>query len=332
MRLTPLAFLLFSSGVFAGNYWTAIEELQFSKLADTFSDKKVSVLLEGYGKNLSKKEKSAVAVLITLGALDAENLSREEIAEKKVRSYVKTVFDSNPSLIGRIGDVSLFHHMAGAFEHSDLLSDHFFLRSLGERLIDGVITGFDLRSKGVFDKFPLSQTFIYSHSSLLHIRQLVVLLHSEGIDGWIYITPKLSSFLYRDGWESAPGTAITLANGERVVQGKEIAVLFHFDSRYDQKRFHEVVSQFAKRNTKDEAGLIENAWWQPFYYTSQAFEDFEPISLVVVSGKDHEATLTTLEKNAEKVAETFNDDRWAVRTDRVWVNPPFFRFLNGGYK
>lgn len=332
MRAIVVAFLLFSSNLFAGEYQAAIDELDFVKLSETYSDEKVSAILEGHGADLSAEEKSAAAVLVTLGALDAEDLEDESFAVKKVKSYVAVVSANHPALMGRIGDASLYHHMAGGFDHSALLKDNVFLEVLGEALVDGVLTGYDLRGKGVYDNFPVAHTFIYSQSSLLHMRQLVALLDSEGIEGWVYITPKVSAFLYRDDWGPASDGVVTLAHGVRVVQGREIAVLFQFDSSDDRERFHDVVTKFAKKDEKDEPGLIENAWWQPFYYTDQAFEGFEPISLVVISSDSHEATLTVLEGKTEKVVQALKDDRWNMRVDRVWVNPPFYRFLNGGYK
>lgn len=332
MRVIVVTLLMFSSYLFAGDYQSAIDELGFVKLSGTYSDEKVSAILDSHGVNLSAEEKSAAAVLITLGALDAEDLANEKLAAKKVKSYVAVVSGNHPALMGRIGDASLYHHMAGAFDHSTLLKDNVFPEVLGKALVDGILTGYDLRSKGVYDNFPVAHTFIYSQSSLLHMRQLVALLDSEDIEGWVYITPKVSAFLYRDDWGPASDAVITLPGGVRVVQGREIAVLFQFDSSDDRKRFHEVVTRFAKKDEKDEPGLIENAWWQPFYYTDEAFEGFEPISLVVISSDNHEATLTVLEDKTEKVVQALIDDRWDMRVDRVWVNPPFFRFLNGGYK
>lgn len=332
MRVIVVALLMFSSYLIAGDYRSAIDELNFAKLSDTYGDGKVSSILEGHGVNLSAEEKSAAAVLITLGALDAEDLANEKLASKKVKSYVAVVSGNHPSLMGRIGDASLYHHMAGAFDHTTLLKDNVFLEVLGEALVDGVLTGYDLRRKGVYDNFPVAHTFVYSQSSLLHMRQLVALLDSEGIEGWVYITPKVSAFLYRGDWGPASDAVVTLPGGVRVVQGREVAVLFQFDSGDDRERFHEVVTRFAKKDEKDELGLIENAWWQPFYYTDQVFEGFEPISLVVISSDNHEATLTVLEDKTAKVVQVLKDDRWDLRVDRVWVNPPFFRFLNGGYK
>lgn len=318
--------------MFAGDYRSAIDELNFVKLADTFSDEKVLVILGGYGANLPVPEKVAAAVLITLGALNAEDLADEKFATSKVKSYVAVVSKNHPSLVGRIGDVSLYQHIAGAFDHSISLNDNVFQEMLGEALVEGVLTGYDLRRRGVYDNFPAARTFIYSHSSLLHVRQLVALLDSEGIEGWVHVTPKASAFLYRDGWGTASGAVVTLPGGVRVVQGQEVAVLFQFDSGDDRARFHEVVTSFAKKDKKGESGLIEDSWWQPFYYTDQMFEGFEPISLVVISSDNHEATLTVLEHKTAKVVESLTDDRWDLRVDRVWVNPPFFRFLNGGYR
>ena len=332
MKVFVVALLIFSSNLFAGDYRSAIDELDFVKLADTYSDAKVFALLQGSGAKLSAEQKAAAAVLITLGALDAEDLVNEKIALAKVKSYVAVVSDDHPALRGRIGDVSLYHHMEGAFDHATLLEDNLFLEVLGESLADGVLSGYDLRRKGVYDNFSYAHTFTYSQSSLLHMRQLVALLDSEGIEGWVYLTPKVSAFLYRDDWGPGSDAVVTLAGGVRVVQGREVAVLFQFDSGDDRERFHEVVTSFAKKDEKDQLGLIENAWWQPFYYTDQKFEGFEPISLVVISSDDHEATLTVLEGKTAKVVHALEDDRWDLRVDRVWVNPPFFRFLNGGYK
>jgi len=332
MRSISVVLLIFSANLFAGDYRSAIDELHFVKLADSYTDEKVIVTLGGYGANLPVQEKAAAAVLITLGALNVEDLADEKFAMSKVKSYVAVVSENHPSLMGRIGDVSLYHHIASAFDHSVLLNDSVFQEMLDEALVEGVLTGYDLRSKGVYDNFPAAHTFIYSHSSLLHMRQLIALLDSEGIEGWVYVTPKASAFLYRDDWGPASDAVITFPGGVRIVQGQEVAVLFQFDSGDDRERFHEVVTSFAKKDEKDELGLIEDSWWQPFYYTDQELEGFEPISLVVISSGNHEATLTVLENKTAKVVEELKDDRWDLRVDRVWVNPPFFRFLNGGYK
>jgi len=111
-----------------------------------------------------------------------------------------------------------------------------------------------------------------------------------------------------------------------------MAVLFHFAASSDRARFQAVINQYAKRDSKEETGLIADAWWQPFYYTDQPLPGFEPISLVVLSTKNHEATLTVVDDKAQSVIDALKDAPWPIRRDRVWVNPAFYRFLNGDYK
>ncbi len=111
-----------------------------------------------------------------------------------------------------------------------------------------------------------------------------------------------------------------------------MAVLFQFDSAGDRLRFHEIILRYAKKDSKDEPGLIANAWWQPFYYTDAPMEGFKPISLVVVGYGDYEATLTVVESRTSAVVDAFDSDNLDVRVDRVWVNPAFYRFLDGDYR
>jgi len=236
------------------------------------------------------------------------------------------------ALLGQIGEAELIARLSQVPDYSELFAASDVLEILGSILADGVITGYDLRAVGIYDNFPAGETFIYSHSSLQHIRELVALLQREDIDATVYLTPKVSAFLYREDWGNAGPHVVSLADGTRVVQGQEVAVLFHFTSANDRVRFQAVINKHAKRDSKEEAGLITDSWWQPFYYTDQPMPEFEPISLVVLTAPEHEATLTVLDEKAQSVIEALQDTPWPVRRDRVWVNPAFFRFLTGDYK
>jgi len=239
---------------------------------------------------------------------------------------------SSSALLGRIGEAELITRLSQEPDYTGLLAASDVLEVLGSALADGVITGYDLRAAGVYDNFPPGETFIYSHSSLQHLRELVALLQREGIAATVYLTPKVSAFLYREDWGNAGPHVVSLGDGTRVVQGREMAVLFHFDSASDRVRFQAVINQYAKRDSKEETGLITDSWWQPFYYTDQPLPQFEPISLVVLTTKEHEATLTVVDDKAQSVIAALQTAPWLLRRDRVWVNPAFFRFLNGDYK
>ncbi len=316
----------------AGAYRDAIAALDFNELLETMNEEKVAGQLGSVIDVLPKPERSAAAVLIAMGVLEQADVSTPDVAHEKIQAYLAAVRANNPALKGRLGESTLIMKLAEAFEHQQLLTNNLFLDALSSSLSDGVITGYDLRRKGVYDGFPAGQTLTYSQSNLVHMQQLVTLLAAEGINGWVYMTPKVSAFLFRDDWGSPGESVVTLPGGVRVMQGREIAALFHFDSAKDRDRFHEVVLQYAKKDTADEPGLIKSAWWQPFYYGDEAMSGFLPISLIVLSSERHEATLTVLPEKTEAVMAALPKGDWTARVDRVWVNPAFHRFLQGDYK
>lgn len=323
---------LLSCSSVAGPLGDAVSQLNLEELRLTFDAKKVDRILHGYGRNLERDERQAAAVLIALGALEQGDLRQPDKMVERLTHFQSVMNDEHPALIGRLGDVSVQMRLSAGWRHDGLLTEEVFLEALGEQLAKGVITGYDLRMKGIYDDLPEGHTFIYSQSSLIHMQQLVALLDSENINGWVYITPKVSAFLFREDWGPASENVKTIAEGLRVIQGREVAVLFQFDDPRDRYRFHELITRYAKKDEEEEKGLIANAWWQPFYYTDTPMEGFKPITLLVLSDDSHEATLTVLEEKADAVVDAFSDSPFALRKERVWVNPPFYRFLKGGFK
>ena len=320
------------AGVASPSYRDVLETLEFQALGPAYSTEQVATLLAGQLAGATAAERTAAAVLISSGAINAADLALPALAKRKLEHFVAVMTDRHPALLGRVGSADLLSRLSEPLDYTPLLAATAVRGALGSALADGVITGYDLRLEGVFDHFPPSQTFIYSHSELLHVRQLVVLLAREGINAWVYLTPKISAFLYREDWGNAGSNVVRLANGVRVVQGREIAVLFRFDSPDDRQRFQAVVNSYAKRDSKEETGLIAGAWWQPFYYTDTPLPTFEPISLVVMTANNYEATLTVVDEKAQSVIDTLATSSWPTRRERVWVNPAFYRFLNGDYK
>lgn len=331
MRFVLPVLILFASLVEAGQFRDAVLVLEYEELYPAFGDEKVSRLLGDAGSALPEDERSAAAILVAAGAISAADL-KDGLADNRLHVFLEERAAKHPALVGRFDDPSLSQRMYRYFDHASLLSDNVFLDSLGSALAAGIITGYDLRALGVYDGFPKGLTFVYSQSSLRHMQQLLVLLASENVAGSLYITPKVSAFVFRDDWGEPSSAVVTLDGGLRVVQGREIAVQFRFDTLADRDRFHELVRQYAKKDAADEPGLIANAWWQPFYYTDEPFADFERIQLIVLSSEQHEATLTVLPEKTGEVLKGLPAGPWETRVDEVWVNPAFYRFLNGGYK
>jgi len=313
-------------------YARSVAALHYGELAATFSTKSLDEVLQGQLANQVDSNRRAAATLILLGALNPADLGNPELARRKIEHFSKVLLEPHGDLLGRVGDASLHHRLAQPLDWSELLSAQHVLEVLGEALSDGVITGYDLRKQGVYDDLPKAHSFIYSHQDSDHLRQLVALLQRENIQAWVFRTPKVSAFLYREDWGGDGENLVTLPSGVKVVQGREMAVAFQFATPDDRRRFHAVIEAYAKRDSEDESGLIKSSWWQPFYYTDEALDGFEPISLLVLSDGMFEATLTVVEGRSKLVREALQGSLARIREDRVWVNPAFFRFLNGDYK
>ena len=239
---------------------------------------------------------------------------------------------THPAFKGAVGDFALVRNLGELWDHGSLQREIPFLQVLGNALAEGVITGYDLRKKGVFADFAHSPFFVYSHGSSRHLQQLVTVLAVHGVQANVYLTPKVSAFLYREDWGGRSEHVQTLPGGIDVVNGRESATLFEFASVTDQQRFHSLVRQYAKKDQADEAGLIVDAWWQPFYYTDAQFADFVLINMIVVSSSQSEATLTVLRDRTETVRKAVSDRGFSTRVEPVWVNPAFHRFLQGDYR
>ena len=314
------------------SYSDFVEQLDFSAFSATFADSQVDSILKEQGRALPDGEQRAAATLIEMGAITADDLGKPRIVERKLAEFVDVMTHPHPALYGRVGDPSLLSRLSEPLDYAPLLAANKVLESLGDALSTGVITGYDLRRKGVYDGFPAERTFIYSQSSLLHLRQLVTLMRREGVAAWVYVTPKISAFLYREEWGNGGNQVVTLPSGVKVVQGREMAVLFRFLTSSDREKFNRVVLKYAKRDSKTEEGLIASAWWQPFYYSDAPLIDFAPIGLVVVDAGQFEATLTVLQEKTDQVVAAMTADDWPLRVEKVWVNPSFHRFLQGDFK
>ena len=240
--------------------------------------------------------------------------------------------DPHADYFGAVDEAQPLLRLERPLDYSLLDGEQGLLTVLGGALDAGLITGYDLRRKGVYDDMVPGRTFIYSHNSPLHIQQLIVMMAAHGVDADVYVTPKVSAFLFRDGW-GTPGAGVsTLPGGVAVVKGREFAVLFDFADATAKHQFHALVQRYAKKDAEDETGLIADAWWQPFYYSDQPFQGFDQIALAVVSSDCCEATLTLPLERAARVVDYFMAQGHAVRRDDVWVNPAFYRFLHGDYK
>jgi len=306
-----------------------VEVLGLDALSNALTENRVRALMGDHGADLNPQNRRAAAALVASGAMGAADFDAVDVHQKleRLRHALRHAY-----FMGVVGEISLIDRIDDTWVHDDLLAENELLSVLAEALASGVITGYDLRHKGVYAEFPEGRIFIYSHSSRTHLKQLVSVLAAHDVGARVYVAPKVSAFLYREGWESPDESVIALPGGVRVVNGREAAVMFEFSSPEDRAQFHEVVLRYAKKDEQDEPGLIQDAWWQPFYYTDQPFTSFPSISLVVLSSNRFEATLTVVHEKTDRVVRALSNRGFPVRVDKVWVNPAFFRFLGGDYR
>ena len=227
----------------------AISNLNHQALRSTFTPLEIERLLGGQLSESDALTRASAATLVSLGVLERRDLSNPSVTTEKLKAFMHVIARDHPDFYGRIGDSALQVRLSKPLSYDHLLAPSEMLDALGKALTAGVITGYDLRQGGVYDNFPTAHTLIYSQSELLHMRELVSVLAREGVDAWVYVTPKISAFLYREEWGSPGSHVQTLSSGIKVVQGREMAVLFQFPSARDRSRFHAVIQRYAKRDS-----------------------------------------------------------------------------------
>jgi len=326
-----LIFSLFSAALKADTLRDAIDALDMQRLATSYTELQVDRLLNGAGRELAEGDRRAAAVLVTLGVLSPTDLNHPPSSQEKIKSYLELLESKHPALLGRVGDAGLPLALDRDWQH-DALEHDGLVETLASRLSSGLITGYDVRRRRIYDGFTPGTTLTYSHSSRLHLKQLMLLLAAEDVSAWVYATPKLAAFLYREEWGGQSESIETLNSGARVIEAQEVVVLFQFDSPAELRRFHQLILKHAKRDSVGETGLIADSWWQPFYYTDSPLEGFKAISLVILEHGDLEATLTVPESRASAIISEFGGAVAKVRRQRVWVNPAFYRFMHGDFK
>ncbi len=323
--------LLLSTSVRAGLCLDAVKQMNYVAIQKTFDVSGIQNLNGRHGKALDFDEQQAAALLISIGAIKPADLE-SELLDEKLDQFLSEFLGTGKTYLGTPKDTEIYARVMKLGGHDALREQTELLNALQSALATGMLTGYDLRPINVSASLDRGRTLTYSHSSLLHIQQLISLLRREHIQASIWAAPKVSAFLFRDDWGEPSDAVQTLPDGTRVVNGREFVVFFEFKKKSMKRKFDAVVTRFAKKDEANETGLIADSWWQPFYYSQVEQPDLVPIHLVILRAGRVEATLTVLPENSERIVSALTSKNWAVTTDSVWVNKPFFRFLNGGYK
>ena len=322
-----------SAWVLAASPWVdLVKSLDLVELAATFSEEKVDRILGEQAGDWPQSDRQAAAVMVAMAVLDPSDLADPVKTAAKVTRFQNTLAAPESTLLFSLNwpmDALRGEPLGG---HDTLRQDAGLVDALNHALGTGIITGYSLRSLRVSEASDPARTIIYSHNDWRHVRQLVVLMSSEGLRGTVYLSRKVSAFIYRDGWGERPAWIAELGSGIYAAQGEEWLVQFEFERAADRARFHELVTRYAKKDAPDETGNLVHAWWQPFYYSEVAMEGFFEIGRVTIEAAHAEVSLLALTDNLPTVRDHFAPMRWPIEVDRIWVPGPFFRFLQGDYK
>ena len=327
-----LSLILLNLTAFATEPSSAIEKLKLQELAKTYPKEKIEKSLKGY-KNIKTESSEALshkAVLVDLNITSVEMLNKKNYST--ITEYVSDFLDNNENSLGNISDKNIFEKVLVKWNDTVPAKDNLLLEKLNVALANGLMTGYNLKNINSYANFDKALSVSYGHNDITHAIQLIALLKSEGVDAKVQLEPKTSAFLHNPNWGTPNYDHIILEDGKIVVTPTEYDLKFQFANNNDKIKFTKLVDLYAKKDYKDQEGLIYKSWWQPFIQTDK-IEGYQMLISHLVKNGDFEANVLTLPKNSKAFVDFMKKGSdLKVTTQEVWVNPAFYRFMEGDYK
>lgn len=306
-------------------YQEAVASIGFSELAATFSAEKVKTITHAPLANKKDlAELQAQAVLMLLGA----PMDKVALAE-----FVAHFNQHDSAYLGKLEETSIFQRVETRWKNADNKPHSAFALDLREVISQGVATGYNIYTTS-WPVFAKDRHLVYGHNDIDHAQQLLALLASEKVQAKVGFSFKTSAFLHRPDWGTPSPEAFNLGDGRYLNEAREYDLHFEFMTATDKARFMEVINRYAKRDKEEQQGLILKAWWQPYYRSLTAAPGFHAVTQILVSNGHETAVLLALQEKAPALVKNIADlDKgWEINPETIWVNPAFYRYLQGGYK
>jgi len=338
----------------AGNadiFKAIVEATDLGKLALTYSSEKAAQRLLNYGV---VDAVPADAQIYVACALDAHLLTSStaisilktnSIDSETAANLLMSVANANGearNYIGKVSDTDILMRISNAFDSYTLFSDG-NLDKIGAQAVEQrASTGYNLKKDADDAQFLTSHTIQYGHSSEVHLKQLVVLLNSEGIDAKIQIEPKVSIYEYLLDWGPVPEPSpyymvLEVSKGFYLAYAVEYDAKFEFDSKADMLKFDQLINKYSKKNDANQAKgstvkLLTGAWWQPLYSTTfqadpEAYQEIVDCVLADGGYSIHPFSLLESKDNLINVLESLSG--LSVQERPLYVNNAFYRYLTG---
>ena len=310
---------------------------------------KVSAVLADYGVAADEAAAPYVAA-----ALDLEYLYNDEFSEKLTGDAVARILyraledaGQGRRYVGRVFDDGIRAKVAAEMDASIIFDDE-QLTELGTAIVlSGAATGYNLKYEGNDARFLPEYTLRYSHDSARHALQLIALLKSEDIDGYIQVEPKVSVYEYMIEWgepgEPTPTYAVRqVEDGRWLVYAVEYDLAIEFDTLEAKEAFHGIVEKYAKKYDASfdadgnlTAKLLADSWWQPLYSSTTRMQngEFEEMVDNVIYNASGAFSIHpfSLKENTARIAEVVRETapELAVIPRTIYVNPAFYRYTTG---
>lgn len=322
----------------------------FEELAQTYSIEKAKERLSYYGVNhIGSFDAKYIACALDAKLIDSEIISKlvkaDEIDGSVAATLLMNVAQVNGSArnyLGKISDEDILNKVATAFNSYYIYSDN-NLDVVGKKLVESkASTGYNLKKDGFNSNFIPELTIKYGHSDEKHLKQLIALLNSEGIDAKIQIEPKVSIYQYLLEWGPIPEPSYSYyveqySDDLYLVHALEYDALFEFENEADLLDFNRIIEQYSKKseqNQKDgsDVKLIAGAWWQPLYSTTVMHDEeaYKVIYDSVATENGYSIHPFCLEENKDELAtimQTYTDA--PIVLNKMYVNNAFYRYLSG---
>ncbi len=322
----------------------------FTELAMTYSDEKAQARLDFYGvKNVGSFDSKNVACALDAHLIDVQLLnaltSNSAIAGDVAATLLMNIAQVHGvarNYIGNVSDSDILNQIATAYNSYYIYSDN-NLDVVGKELVKSkASTGYNLKKDGMNSNFISSLTIKYGHSDEKHLKQLVALLNSEGIDAKLQIEPKVSIYQYLLEWGPIPEPSYSYfveqySDDLYLANALEYDALLEFDNEADLLDFNRIIEQYSKKNSVNQADdsdvkLISGAWWQPLYSTTELYDEaaYQVIYDSVATQNGYSIHPFTLKENKEELSSTMRTYTQApVVLNKMFVNNAFYRYLSG---
>lgn len=325
-----------------------LEKLDASELVATIdSDKAIEMTkdlnIKGQIDGISRRQ---LAILRSI--LDIDNKSLEDMFENKetiangidlIAEKIEKNSNIKASKRVELSDLQAGQKLASYLGQTKMFNDTKAFKLGVEVVSQKITTGFNVKEDKLEESFNPNTSLVYGHSDIKHLKQLLDLMRIYGLKAKLEIQAKTSAFEYLLEWGPIPEPSedyevVKVSDDLYLANAKEYDLNIEFENKEDIEKFDSLINRYAKKNSGNEEGkgLIYASWWQPLYSSKNKLEKgFNNIKNNTFSLDGYDFITFSKNEDAENISEKIKKVEGVkdYKTEDLWVNDAFFRYLNG---